>query len=174
MFTYSSPYRGDEEANRRRAARYCAYAINVQGAIPIAPHLYVSEFLPEHSAGGRERAIELCLDWMKTCDELWVAPRVISAGMEREIHLAGELGLPLYVMISHEDVRSDGAPREEGPLLFVDLVRRKADELIPERAVPSEEERVRAVDMIRHIAAAHPLTREEINSLRADERSAAT
>lgn len=52
-----SPYAGDVEANTARARRYCRYVTD-QGGIPLAPHLYLPQFLDEKT----ER--DLALSWI--------------------------------------------------------------------------------------------------------------
>lgn len=43
-----SPYAGDVEENIRKACAYCRYTVD-QGCIPLAPHLYLPQFLDEES-----------------------------------------------------------------------------------------------------------------------------
>lgn len=84
-----SPYAGDVEANTARARRYCRYVTN-QGGIPLAPHLYLPQFLDEESE--RELALFMDIALLSRCVELWVFGDVISAGMEKEIQYAQRKG----------------------------------------------------------------------------------
>ena len=52
-----SPYAGDVEENIRKACAYCRYTVD-QGCIPLAPHLYLPQFLDEES----ERELALFMD----------------------------------------------------------------------------------------------------------------
>ena len=42
-----SRLRGDVETNIENAKRYCEYVVKVCGAIPIAPHIYFTQFLDD-------------------------------------------------------------------------------------------------------------------------------
>lgn len=84
-----SPYAGDVEENIRKACAYCRYAID-QGCIPLAPHLYLPQFLDEESE--RELALFMDIALLSRCAELWVFGNMISAGMEKEIQYAQRKG----------------------------------------------------------------------------------
>lgn len=76
-----SPYAGDVEENIRKACAYCRYTVD-QGCIPLAPHLYLPQFLDEESE--RELALFMDIALLSRCVELWVFGDVISAGMEKK------------------------------------------------------------------------------------------
>lgn len=84
-----SPYAGDVEENIRKACAYCRYTVD-QGCIPLAPHLYLPQFLDEESE--RELALFMDIALLSRCVELWVFGDVISAGMEKEIQYAQRKG----------------------------------------------------------------------------------
>ena len=90
-----SPCRGDYEKNIAKAQEYCRAAA-LAGAIPIAPHVYLTQFLSDTVPAERELGLSLGLELLRDCDEVWVygitAP---SAGMAAEIKLADELGIPV-------------------------------------------------------------------------------
>jgi hypothetical protein len=63
--------------------------------VPIAPHIYFTQFLDEDSK--RERAIGLKygLELLWKCRELWVFGSKITDGMRAEIALAADLKIPI-------------------------------------------------------------------------------
>jgi hypothetical protein len=61
--------------------------------LPIAPQLYLPHLIDE--ATQRERALDLCLELLATCDEVRVFGRRVSPGMERELQHAARLGIPI-------------------------------------------------------------------------------
>ena len=87
-----SPYAGDVEENIRKACAYCRYTVD-HGYIPLAPHLYLPQFLDEESE--RELALFMDIALLSRCAELWVFGDVISAGMEKEIQYAQRKGKPI-------------------------------------------------------------------------------
>lgn len=101
----SSPYRTvQKEAvpaakelahNLRLARKGCRMAID-RGFIPVAPHLLFPQFLNEESE--REIGIELGMELLKECDEIWVLGSRISDGMADEISYARDLGIFVRVM----------------------------------------------------------------------------
>lgn len=80
-----SPYSGDPPGNTERARRYSRFAVD-QGAIPIAPHLLLPQYMQEET----ERDLALLMDMviLDRCKELWVFGNFISAGMQAEIQRA--------------------------------------------------------------------------------------
>lgn len=87
-----SPYAGDVKENIRKVCAYCRYTVD-QGCIPLAPHLYLPQFLDEESE--RELALFMDIALLSRCVELWVFGDVISAGMEKEIQYAQRKGKPI-------------------------------------------------------------------------------
>ena len=84
-----SPYSGDVEANVRKAREYCRYAKD-QGCIPLAPHLFLPQFMDERTE--RELALFMDIALLSKCAELWVFGAVISDGMQKEISYAKRKG----------------------------------------------------------------------------------
>ena len=82
-----SKYRGDIEANTKKAKQYCRYALD-QGCVPIAPHLMLPQFMDEESE--RELAMEADLQILSRCDEIWICGDEMSAGMAAEVAFAKE------------------------------------------------------------------------------------
>ncbi len=92
-----SPYRGDIEGNVRNARKYCRMAID-DGAIPIAPHIYFTQFLDDGDEAQRTTGIEAGIQLMLECDEVWVFGEPTS-GMKQEIEYARKNGLKITEMI---------------------------------------------------------------------------
>lgn len=82
-----SPYSGDTDANTRRARQYCRFAVD-RGAIPLAPHLLLPQFMKEETE--RELAIFMDMVFLGRCEQLWVFGEKFSEGMEAEIAKAGK------------------------------------------------------------------------------------
>ena len=82
-----SRYRGDVDRNVRSAKRYCLFAVT-KGYLPIAPHLFFTRFLDDSIPEQRELGIQMGLELLDLCDEIWVFGNEITEGMEREIKSA--------------------------------------------------------------------------------------
>lgn len=92
MVYICSSFSGDMEGNAVKARRYSRFAVD-RGAIPIAPHLLLPQYMEEETE--RDLAIQSDLEILKRCDELWVfgAEERLSAGMEAELNTAKDLGM---------------------------------------------------------------------------------
>ncbi len=121
-----SPYSGDVEGNTRKAVRYSRFAVN-KGAIPLAPHLLLPQFMSEEKE--RELSLFIGMVLMGRCEQVWVFGGKLSPGMQAEVARAKkkrmriryfteemeEVPEPVTVQVS--DLVSDpepGAAREEG------------------------------------------------------------
>lgn len=93
VFIYS-PFRGNEEENAKKAKFYAHIAI-ATGAVPIAPHLYFPQFFDDKKPAERMQAIEMGLELMDCCDEVWLFGFDISAGMQFELDHARETKVPV-------------------------------------------------------------------------------
>ena len=89
-----SPYKGDISKNTTRAKRYGRYAIS-EGAVPIIPHLMYPQFLDESDTRERAIGLEMGLELLGICHEIWVFGDIISPGMVAEINVAGENKIPI-------------------------------------------------------------------------------
>ncbi|MBO6293404.1 MAG: DUF4406 domain-containing protein [Selenomonas sp.] len=83
-----SPYRGSPRVNIMRARHYCRFAVS-KGRIPLAPHLYFPQFMSDVTE--RDKAMEMNLELLKLCSEIWVFGSEISEGMAWEISKAEKL-----------------------------------------------------------------------------------
>lgn len=79
-----SPYRGDVEINTLRAKRYCRF-VYTEGAVPFAPHLHNPQFLNDFIPEEREIGINMGVEVLKRCDELWLFGDLLTEGMELEL-----------------------------------------------------------------------------------------
>lgn len=75
-----SPYRGDPEKNAGKARRYSRFAVE-QGAIPLAPHLLLPQYMKEE----KELILFMDLVLLGKCSEVWVFGPEITDGMKQEI-----------------------------------------------------------------------------------------
>jgi hypothetical protein len=57
----------------------------LKGNIPIAPHVYFTQFLDENSEEERTLGISMGIELLKMCDELRVCGDKITEGMKMEI-----------------------------------------------------------------------------------------
>lgn len=87
-----SPYAGDVERNVLWARRCCRYAAD-HGCIPLAPHLFLPQFLDERTE--RDLALFMGIALLSKCAELWIFGEIISQGMELEIRHAQKKGKPI-------------------------------------------------------------------------------
>ena len=87
----ASPLRGNIAANIERAKEYCRKAAR-HGVLPIAPHIYFTQFLDDDKPQERDAGIRMGLELLKLCDAVYVYGNTISEGMEQEILLAESLG----------------------------------------------------------------------------------
>lgn len=90
-----SPCRGDYERNIAKAQEYCREAVDM-GVLPIAPHVYFTQFLNDFIPAERKTGMDLGIELLKHCDEVWVyGIQNPSEGMAAEIKLAKEIGIPV-------------------------------------------------------------------------------
>ena len=97
----ASPYAGDVQENILAAQNACRYAM-AQGAVPIAVHLMYPQFLDDGSPEDREAGLQMGIRVLKACDELWLCGDRVSAGMQRELDAAVQIGLPIRRINSQE------------------------------------------------------------------------
>jgi hypothetical protein len=104
-----SPLRGvDYELNLKQAARYSRFVAGCN-AIPVTPHLFFTSFLQDRVRAERKLGIEMGLDILTKCSQLWVFGFRISIGMKLEINLAKQLHIP----IRHFDTHGEPLPEFE-------------------------------------------------------------
>lgn len=87
-----SPYKGDIEKNINVARRICRVATEM-GYLPIAPHLYFTQFLNEDK--DRWLGMDMGIDLLRKCSEIWVVGEKITEGMMEEIRAARCDNIPI-------------------------------------------------------------------------------
>ena len=97
-----SRLRGDVETNIENAKRYCEYVVKVCGAIPIAPHIYFTQFLDDSLDEERAFGTFAGLQLLSECDELWYFGDSISKGMVTETIAAKEQSIPVRYVSDKE------------------------------------------------------------------------
>ena len=93
MFVCSN-YRGRVSRNREKARQYARQVV-ICGYIPVAPHLFYPQFLDDLNPEERLIGINLGIEQLKTCDEMWIFGSQISEGMALEIEKAREYDIPV-------------------------------------------------------------------------------
>ncbi|MBR5943556.1 MAG: hypothetical protein IKZ94_01245 [Lachnospiraceae bacterium] len=88
-----SPYRGDVKKNTENVKRYCRDAS--YDGIPIAPHLYFTQFLNDTSSYDRSLGLRFGLALLRECEEIRVFADEVSEGMISEIAEARKLNIPI-------------------------------------------------------------------------------
>ena len=107
MVFICSPYKGDTKTNLERAKIYCQKA-NTYSKIPIAPHLYFTQFLDDNTFIGRADGMYMGLNMMELCDEIWVFADELSEGMIEETKKAKELNLPMkFFNLNQDEINDD-------------------------------------------------------------------
>lgn len=115
-----SPYRGKTathtDANARRARAICR-ALSLGGHVPIAPHVYFTQFLDDTVEAERNDGIKGGQVLMTICKVMVVwRPETMdrdSVGMGDDIHAAGRMGLPVVDLMRffQMNVQNDEARR---------------------------------------------------------------
>lgn len=86
------PYRNAPAENVERVTAICR-ALSASGHLPVAPQLYLPQFMDETTE--REQALAMCLELLDASDEVRVYGQSITAGMRVEIERAEAGGLPV-------------------------------------------------------------------------------
>lgn len=89
------PYRNAPAENVERVAEICR-ALSASGYLPIAPQLYLPQFMDE--ATEREAALAHCLELLDASDEMRVYGGSITEGMRLELRRAKARGIPVRFM----------------------------------------------------------------------------
>lgn len=85
-----SKYRGNIDENIKYAQKICRKII-LNGDIPIAPHLYFTQFLNDKIEKERNLAIDINLKIIDRCDFLLICNKNVSDGMKKEIEYAKKI-----------------------------------------------------------------------------------
>ena len=87
-----SPYRGDKKKNTENAKRYCRW-VEYGNRMPIAPHLYFTQFLDEEF--DRWKGMYWGKYLMQYCTEIDIFCNELTEGMIEEIEEAKKLGIKM-------------------------------------------------------------------------------
>lgn len=104
----SDPVKAAEEvaANKNRAKLACKVLTRL-GYLPLAPHLYFTEFLNDEDASDRDDGICMGLEWLGMANEVFCFGDEITEGMSIELARAKELGIPVRMMPEPEELIKD-------------------------------------------------------------------
>lgn len=102
----ASPYAGCIESNTEFARKACRYVIEQSHAF-FAPHLFYPAILDENILEQRQFGLDMGLIILSKCDELWVCGERISPGMQAEIALAEQLGIPIYYVATDQICKTE-------------------------------------------------------------------
>ncbi len=89
-----SPLAGDVKNNQTRARKYCRFAVD-RGCIPIAPHIYFTQFMDDGQPEERNLAMFMGIILLTKCAEVWVFGERISKGMRMELQKARSKSIPV-------------------------------------------------------------------------------
>lgn len=122
-----SPFRGDTAANTEAAQRYCRDAYE-KNCIPVAPHLYLPQFLDDDIPEERDLALRIGLRLIDYCSEVWVHGDKISDGMRGEIDYATTTGKKVVYLpgvdAQHKSIDELEAMRKSGdPRYWTELAK---------------------------------------------------
>ena len=103
-----SALRGDIENNIKEAQEYCRWAMLECGVLPIAPHIYFTQFLDDNNEEERSLGMKAGLELLKDCQELWHFGDSVTQGMVEEINVAYHLKLKVRYVDSREMNMNNG------------------------------------------------------------------
>ena len=86
---------GNTADNIRKAKCCCEYVVKEHDVIPIAPHIYFTQFLDDENIEERKFGMQAGLFLLSECNELWYFGDHMSEGMTKEICIAMEHGIPV-------------------------------------------------------------------------------
>ena len=89
-----APHSDSDQRSIEITQRYCRFAVD-RGYLPIAPHLYFSQFIDCKNLRDKNTVISMSNILMKKCAEVWVFGERLSKQMEAEIKRAEETQRPV-------------------------------------------------------------------------------
>lgn len=94
-----SPYRADDDAILQRNIEYArelTRGVLLQGGVPVATHLYMTQCLEESVEEERNTGLAAGREILRRCDAVFVGAKYgISSGMKAEIELAKKNNIPV-------------------------------------------------------------------------------
>ena len=109
----ASPFSGDVERNVMNARRYCRFVVE-SGAVPLAPHLLLPQFMSENAE--RCAAMLMNQEFLSRCDELWMFGDVITSGMAWEWVWARQRGIPIRFFTTGCKEKTTGKRKKQNRL----------------------------------------------------------
>lgn len=103
---YRAKTEKEQEFNRNVARYFCRKVLD-EGNVPVAPHIFYTQFLDDSFPDERKQGIELGLWELKNSQSflLVIIDGVISDGMRGEIAEIGRLGIPgRIVCMTHREI----------------------------------------------------------------------
>ncbi|MEG1630961.1 MAG: DUF4406 domain-containing protein [Hydrogenoanaerobacterium sp.] len=110
----ASPYAGDIKKNTEFAKNACRFVLE-QGHAFFCPHLLYPNILDEHNPRERQLGLDMGINMLKTCDELWCFGDRISQGMMAEIEEAERLHIPTRRVMEYEQDFRVGEVKNQAP-----------------------------------------------------------
>lgn len=96
-----APVKKGDPMNRAKNLEYCRFVYRM-GGIPIAPYIYFEMFINHAEEGQNRDGIEMGIQLLEECDELWVFGREVTCAMREELNLARRLKIKVhYVFDEH-------------------------------------------------------------------------
>ena len=105
-YNYNTSY-----SNIEKAKNYCRFVAMETGNAPIAPHIYCTEFLKDDIPEERTLGMNMGLELLETCREVWVFGDHISDGMAKEIVLAFKKRMPVKFFTENCKRRNEDEPK---------------------------------------------------------------
>ena len=94
MVYICSPFAGDVDGNILSARRYGRFAVS-EKAIPIIPHLMYPQFLEEDDPDETKLGMQMGLELLSQCQELWAFGNQLSTGIAVEVKQAKQWKIPI-------------------------------------------------------------------------------
>ena len=84
------------EDNIMQASQFCREVV-MTGNVPIAPHVYFTQFLDDSNPYERQLGFTSGIELLKMCSEMncYILNGYVSGGMNKEIEIANELGIKI-------------------------------------------------------------------------------
>jgi hypothetical protein len=111
----TSPLRGTIEENAKAADRYCEYAVGC-GVVPLSSYRMFTTFLHDALPAQQEQELQMSLELLRRCGELWACGDKISQRMQGEISLAENLHIPTVYVLDRYIEESLKIRQEHEPL----------------------------------------------------------
>ena len=98
----ASPYAGNVKDNLKYAQGACRF-VKDSGHAFFAPHLLYPKVLRNRDQGDRQAGLDMALDMLRRCDELWAFGVVISDEMRIELNEATKLDIPIKHFVLYDN-----------------------------------------------------------------------